>query len=277
MTRKLSRLIGGAVFAAGCLVASPGAAVAQTADKPASLSGTWNMSLIGDHVIPVALVLEQNGAALRGTFILMGKDFPLTGEVAGGKITLTGKGPAFGRAGGDHNAGVAAGAGAKTQTQTATIQPGALADMTIVGDLNADGGMAGDIKIKMPEGTGSIKWSAERLKERKVPASQAAASEAVNLNGTWKMAIVEAQLQLDAEFHQDGAKVTGVLKSDHLGDLQVEGTYASGVLSFVATGSAGGQDVRIEFSGKSTAAGALGGDLVSQMGPMTWTAERIKK
>lgn len=284
MTSKLIRSMGIAVFAAGVSLAAPAAAAAQAADKPASLTGTWNMSLIGDHVIPVALVLEQSGTALKGTFILMGKDFPLTGEIVGGKVTLTGKGPAFGRpakAGAtDHDTAVAA-TSPKAPVQVAGPQaPGAnmaLADMTISGTTDADGGMAGNILMKFGEGTGTIKWSAERLKERKLPETQAVSSSDVNTTGNWNMTIPEAQLHLDLELKQEGSKVTGVAKSDHLGVLKVDGTFLSGTLSFSAVGSAGGQDVRIEFSGKYTKGGTFAGDLTSQMGAMTWTAERVKK
>ncbi len=35
-----------------------------------SLTGTWNMGLQGGHVIPVALVLKQEGTTLSGTVAL---------------------------------------------------------------------------------------------------------------------------------------------------------------------------------------------------------------
>ena len=37
--------------------------------EPQGLTGTWNMGLQGGHVIPVALVLKQDGEALAGTFL----------------------------------------------------------------------------------------------------------------------------------------------------------------------------------------------------------------
>jgi hypothetical protein len=269
MTSKVIRSIGSTVLAMACALAVPAAAAAQTPQTPASLAGTWNMSLIGDHVIPVALILEQNGTALKGTFVLMGKDFPLTGNVVDGKVTLTGKGPAFGRKGagpnGDHNTAVAAGAHA------------ALADMTISGLVGDDGNLAGSIAMKFGEETGAIKWSAERLKERALPASQAVSAEGVNLSGGWIMTIPEAQQVLDMELKQDGAKVTGTAKNDHLGTLTLDGMFANGTLSFVASGSAGGQDVKLEFSGKYIKGGTFAGDATSSMGPLTWTAERVKR
>ena len=236
------------------------------------------MGLIGDHVIPVALVLDQKGASLTGTFIFMGKDFPVAGEVTDGKVTLKGKGPAFGVRSG-HEAGVAAGAGPKTVV-AGPQAPGAtpvLADMTITGAVDADGAMAGTLATKMTEGTGMIKWTAERLKERKVNEPAVNVAAGTTISGDWKMAIVEAQLMLDTEFKQDGNKITGTAKSDHLGVLVLDGTFSAGTLSFVAKGEAGGQPVSIEFTGKFTKAGGFAGDLTSQMGAMTWTAERVKK
>jgi hypothetical protein len=91
------------------------------------------------------------------------------------------------------------------------------------------------------------------------------------------MRIVEAQLDLAVELKQDGSKVTGTATSEHLGVMAVDGTVANGTLSFVATGAVSGQDVKIEFSGKSGKDGALFGDLTSQMGAMTWTATRVRK
>jgi hypothetical protein len=40
------------------------------AAEPATITGTWNMGLEGDHVIPVALVLKQDGPTLTGTIAL---------------------------------------------------------------------------------------------------------------------------------------------------------------------------------------------------------------
>lgn len=270
MTNKL-------ILAIGFTVAIPAIAAAQTPQKAAPLTGTWTMGLIGDHVIPTALVLDQKGNALTGTFIFMGKDFPVTGDVVDGKITLKGKGPAFGVRSG-HEAGVAAGAGPRTAVASpAGAGAPQLADMTISGTLDADGAMAGTLATKMAEGTGMIKWSAERLKERKVPQSGAAVAAGTTIAGDWKMSIVEAQQTLDTVFKQDGNKITGVAKNDHLGSLAIEGTFASGTLSFVASGMVSGQPVRIEFTGKYSNSGTFAGDAQSQMGPMTWTAERVKK
>lgn len=64
--------------------------------KPDTLTGTWNMGLQGGHVIPVALVLAQDGGALTGTISMPTQkigttvDVALKGEIAKGAFTLSG-------------------------------------------------------------------------------------------------------------------------------------------------------------------------------------------
>lgn len=70
---------------------------AQTKKSDAqSLTGTWNMGLQGGHVIPVALVLEQDGQALTGTISMPTQrigttvDVALKGGVSAAGLTLSG-------------------------------------------------------------------------------------------------------------------------------------------------------------------------------------------
>lgn len=266
------------------MTALPALAAAQASSanaSPMSLAGTWNMSLIGDHVIPVALLIEQKGTALTGTFILMGKDYPLAGEVKGDSFELRGQGPGLGR-GNDHGAAAAAAA-----PQPATPPPANgprqvtinLADLVISGKSDGNGGLLGEMGSKPSEGKAfaGMKWTAERLKERKLPTSQGASTDGVNVTGKWATTINEAQVHMEMDLTHAGSKVTGTATSDHLGVMKVEGALANGTLTLVATGSVGGQDVRLELSGKYKADGSFAGDLTSQMGAMTWTAARVKK
>ena len=119
-------------------------AAALTAAESPSITGTWNMGLEGDHVIPVALVLKQDGQKLTGTIALPTQnagnrvEVKLTGEVADGAFKLSG-------------------------TVEGAKEPTTLA---ISGKLLEDGSMAG--KFEMPgHGHGAMSWTAERLKERK--------------------------------------------------------------------------------------------------------------
>jgi hypothetical protein len=111
----------------------------------ASLTGTWNMGLQGGHVIPVALVLEQNGEALTGTVSMptqrIGQtvDVALKGDIAHGSFTLSGSVE-----------------GAKDPT---TIE--------IKGKLNDEGMLEGTVTMGgRGEGHRDMPYTAERLKER---------------------------------------------------------------------------------------------------------------
>lgn len=113
---------------------------------PPSLTGTWNMGLEGGHVIPVALVLKQEGDALDGTISMPTQragqrvDVPLKGGLANGAFTLTGTVE-----------------GAKDPT---TIE--------IKGKLNEEGLLEGRVVVSGTSGPhGDLPYTAERLKERK--------------------------------------------------------------------------------------------------------------
>ena len=114
-------------------------------DTP-SLTGTWQMGLQGGHVIPVALVLKQDGEALTGTISMptqrIGQtvDVALKGELSGGAFTLSGTVE-----------------GAKDPT---TIE--------ISGALNDEGMLEGRVVMSGASGPhGDMPYTAERLKERK--------------------------------------------------------------------------------------------------------------
>jgi hypothetical protein len=113
------------------------------AESP-NITGTWNMGLEGDHVIPVALVLKHEGHTLTGTIALPTQnagsrvEVKLSGEIADGAFKLSG-------------------------TVEGAKEPTTLA---ISGKLLDDGSMEGT--FEMPgHGHGSMPWTAERLKERK--------------------------------------------------------------------------------------------------------------
>ena len=110
-----------------------------------SLTGTWNMGLQGGHVIPVALVLKQDGEALTGTVSMptqrIGQtvDVALKGDIAHGSFTLSGSVE-----------------GAK---EPITIE--------IKGKLNDEGMLEGTVTMGgRGEGHRDMPYTAERLKER---------------------------------------------------------------------------------------------------------------
>jgi len=118
---------------------------AQT-KKAEGLTGTWNMGLQGGHVIPVALVLTQDGEALTGVVSMptqkIGQtvDVALKGTLASGAFALSGTVE-----------------GAKDPT---TIE--------ITGKLNDEGMLEGRVVMGGTSGPhGDMPYTAERLKERK--------------------------------------------------------------------------------------------------------------
>jgi hypothetical protein len=138
MTKSVTTMIAVMALAAG-LAAQHGKAEAP------SLTGTWNMGLQGGHVIPVALVLKQDGATLTGTISMPTQrigttvDVALKGDIADAAFTLSGSVE-----------------GAKDPT---TIE--------IKGKLNDEGMLEGQVVMSGAQGPhGDMPYTAERLKER---------------------------------------------------------------------------------------------------------------
>jgi hypothetical protein len=105
-----------------------------------NITGTWNMGLQGQHVVPVALTLEQKGRTVTGVILMPTragetKDVALAGELVEAALTLSGT--------------------VEGAAEPTTIE--------IAGTLNDDGSMEGT--LKGPHG--KVPWTAERLKERK--------------------------------------------------------------------------------------------------------------
>jgi hypothetical protein len=122
------------------LMAFTFAAAGVRAETP-TVTGTWNMGLQGDHVVPIALVLKQDGTKLTGTLAMptqhVGQrvDVEMTGEIADGAFTISGEVP-----------------GAAEPTT-----------ISVAAALKDDGSLEGTVAMrdhKMP-------FTAERLKERK--------------------------------------------------------------------------------------------------------------
>ncbi len=139
MTKRVTTMIAVVALTAG-LSAQHGKTEAP------SLTGTWNMGLQGGHVIPVALVLKQDGATLTGTISMPTQrigttvDVALKGEIADAAFTLSGSVE-----------------GAKDPT---TIE--------IKGKLTDEGMLEGRVVMSGAQGPhGDMPYTAERLKERK--------------------------------------------------------------------------------------------------------------
>ncbi len=245
-------------LAAAALLAAASVLTAQE-DKKQNLTGSWKFSMHGDHVIPGGLTLEQEGTKVKGIFMFMNNDIPVQGEFAGGVVSLSAnarmqfRGPG----GEDHGGG------------------GEDKKMKIEGKMIEDGTLSGE----MEGPRGPIHWTAERFKERKVPGPKTTAAAAVNVSGAWTASAGGGQgtMKIDLNLKQDGAKLSGTLKSDHSGELAVEGMIVDRTLVFVSIANVGGPGaIRIEYTAKLKDDGTLTGELVSPMGRMAWTAARAK-
>ena len=120
-------------------------AIAAAAADPPTVTGTWNMGVQGDHVIPIALVLKQQDKKVTGTIALpvdrSGKriDVELSGEFVSGALKLSGS--------------------AENDGQSTTV--------AIAGTLKDDGSLEGTLSASVHGQGHEMPWTAERLKERK--------------------------------------------------------------------------------------------------------------
>jgi hypothetical protein len=115
------------------------------AADPKTVTGTWNMGLQGDHVIPTALVLKQDKTKLTGTIALPTQntgqriEVELSGEITDGAFKISGA--------------------VENATEPTTI--------AISGSLKDDGSLEGTLAMKSHGRDHNLPWTAERLKERK--------------------------------------------------------------------------------------------------------------
>jgi len=117
------------------------ATVAAAGAETPTVTGTWNMGLQGDHVIPVALVLKQDATKVTGTLAMPTQrtgervDVDMAGEIVGAAFTISGTVP-----------------GAAEPTT-----------ISIAATLNDDGSLEGTLSLRDHK----LAFTAERLKERK--------------------------------------------------------------------------------------------------------------
>jgi hypothetical protein len=125
-----------AIIAAVAALAIAGPALAADPE----LTGTWTLGVEGDHVIPMAMVVKQEGSKLSGTIAMPTnqhgdrRDIAFEGEISAGVLTFA------------------------TTEGKPTLE--------FKGKLNDDGSLAGTVIMNGgPDHT--MNWTAERLKERK--------------------------------------------------------------------------------------------------------------
>lgn len=109
------------------------------------LSGTWTLGVEGDHVIPMAMIMKQDGSKISGTIAM-----PINQQGDRRDIAFEGEATATG-------------------FTFSTKEGKPVLDFT--GKLNDDGSLEGMVTMGSGSDHGAaehkMKWTAERLKERK--------------------------------------------------------------------------------------------------------------
>jgi putative methionine-R-sulfoxide reductase with GAF domain len=117
----------------------------------ADFAGTWNIEVMSHQV---ALVIEpQEGNTVSGTMMMMGRDVPLKGELAGRSISFVGVKEVEAHVEAAHAGGA---------SQSGSQRPPANAKPIVV-TLLEDGTLSGEM---MTSG-GPVKWVGEKLKAKK--------------------------------------------------------------------------------------------------------------
>jgi hypothetical protein len=101
-------------------------------------------------------------------------------------------------------------------------------------------------------------------------------ADSQTVDGRWAGRITgtpHGDMAMGLSLKQDGTKVTGTLTTEHTGDLPVEGELTDRTLKLSTAANA---EPALTLTGTLKDDGALGGTLSSQMGDMTWSAERVK-
>ncbi len=245
-----------AAAAAVALIAGASAAAAQ--DKPAGtagVTGSWKVSLHGQHVIPVGMELTQDGGTVTGTLMLWNGDVDLRGSFAAGRLEVGG-----------------------TLTPT---DGSAAGERVIVATLNDDGTLAGTIGVGA---MGQMKLTAERFKERPVrapaarrPSAAPASGPGAPFAGAWTVTVaMGAERQAFAvTIAAVGDAITGTLGSDHSGLLTLSQARVEGSTLHFAVQMTGTPQL-IEFHATLTDPRTLTGTMTGPMGTAPITGTRTK-
>jgi hypothetical protein len=264
----MTKFFTAAALTAGLITGAAGLLSAQDTASTSGVTGTWNLSLIGDHVVPIGLVIEQDGKKVTGTMMLMGNDVPVEGEFVDGTLTLSANATVL--AGSTH-----AGEPAHAADPAGGPAPSPLPTrLSLSAKMQDDGTLAGEFATPR----GAMKLTGERFRERKAPKpgarASASTSAAPGIAGSWNMSIRMQQgaMQAALVLKLEGGKVSGTLSSDHSGTLNLEGTFTGGTLGFSTTSL---DSMHLEYTATLKADGTLAGELSGPNVPsMAWTAER---
>lgn len=267
MNTNFKRLIAGPLLCSLLLIARTGVAAPAADPKSEPLTGTWTMSLIGDHVIPLGLALKQEGIALTGTLTMMGKEIPVKGEVTNGAVTLIGSATMMMR---DH-------------AQSTADQGGAApapSGMKFTGSVLSDGTLSGELAGPR----GPMKWTADRLKERAPVAgasTSSTSSGAIALVGSWNVSVIADHVTpVGLLIEQAEDKVRGVLTLMG-GDVPLTGAFANGTLTLSGeftpdVTAKSGMRGTLKVTATLKADGSIAGEFSMAHGTFPLTGERLK-
>jgi hypothetical protein len=154
----------GLVLALALFTLSIATAAAAQSSKPAGVTGDWALGLQGDHVVPVALVITADGAALKAVLTMQKTEVPMTGEFVNGTLTLTNPNAKLGNHGGTSGT------------------PG----LTLTAKVTENGTLAGELS----SGSMSHKFTGERLAGLHTAPTPTGAK---NIAGAWGRASISAR------------------------------------------------------------------------------------
>jgi hypothetical protein len=138
-------------FAVALFALAVTASAQEKAVTVADFVGTWNIEVMSHQV---ALVIEpQEGNKVTGTMMMMGRDVPLKGELAGRTITFVGVKEVTEHVEAAHGGGASH---VGNQSPAANAKP-------IIVVLQEDGTLTGEM---MTTG-GPVKWTGEKLRAKK--------------------------------------------------------------------------------------------------------------
>ena len=257
MTHKPAYL---AVFALTLSISHcPHTLLAQAASPaPASVSGSWKVSLHGQHIIPVGMELKQDGRKVTGTLMLWNGDVVLDGELVDGAMKVSGRlEPTDGTPAGDR---------------------------IVVGDPAAQRHARRHIRLaSMDRSSSPPSASPIDLRDAAPPhrlttpaPTPASIADPAPFAGNWKLMVGDgaSARPMDLELVVQGTAITGILKSDHAGPLPIQnGRFADGKVMFGVTM---GADVIVHFTATLKGHGALSGNISGPMGAMAFTGERAR-
>ena len=105
------------------------------------------------------------------------------------------------------------------------------------------------------------------------------AADTADVTGAWMLSIKgDHAMSVNMELKQEASKVAGTLKMPQGGDVELKGNFDGGQLILAgAHDMPDGKQVTLKFTARLNEDGTLTGDLNSDHGNMTWSAERIGK